>query len=537
MPGSDSRPVDYDVVVIGAGHNGLVCAAYLVLAGLSVCVVESRDQVGGCAGSDSVFGSKVNICNCDHSLLRTLPLIDELDLASHGLQYIDLDPGQVALGWDAPGPVPLFRDVEKTLAAIAVNFPDDVEGYRRYAAEAVPMARMVLEMAAQVPTTASVSRAALGKSRVSARLLRWSRRSVGDVLRSYFRSDGLLGPAMAGGPAVWGLNSETPGSGLGALAYAFKHVAPVGRPVGGSGALTDALAARIIAGGGTVRTSSRVTGIQCEGDDVRAVTISSADSVEVESVEVIETSSVVVACDPQRALVDYLKDPPPAAAKMIDRWRSRDSGGGYESKIDARLSVAPRWKHSTDERLAQAVGFTDHLSPSTIVAPGLAEIDQAHGLMGQGRVGERPILFINMPSVLDASVAPAGKHLLSIEVLFTPYGLEGGWPGSAEPQRWLDKAAELFEPGLLDSVEEWRAMTPLTYERDFNMPKGHAASYAGGPVAAFLGRDPELSRYETPISGLYLTGAATFPGAGVWGAAGRNTATTMLRRLGLKVVD
>jgi phytoene dehydrogenase-like protein len=178
--------------------------------------------------------------------------------------------------------------------------------------------------------------------------------------------------------------------------------------------------------------------------------------------------------------------------------------------------------------LARAVGFTDHLSPSTIVAPGLDDIDEAHRLMANRRVAERPMLFVNVPSLLDPSVAPPEKHLLSVEVLFTPYDLQGGWPGSAEPERWLEKTAELFEPGLLDSIEEWRVMSPHTYERDFNMPKGHAASYAGGPVAALLGRDRELSRYETPIGGLYLTGAATFPGAGVWGAAGRNTAATLL---------
>ncbi|MGI9595726.1 MAG: phytoene desaturase family protein [Acidimicrobiales bacterium] len=534
---------DFDVVVIGAGHNGLVCAAYLARAGLSVCVVEARHEVGGCAGSESVLGSRVNLCNCDHSLVRTLPLIDELGLADHGLRYIDLDPGQVALGWDGPGPAPLFRSVEQTIEALAVHHPDEVDGYRRYAADAVPMARLVLELAGRAPSSGSVARTAMADGRTAARLLKWSRRSVGEVLRSYFRSDGLLGPAMAGGPAVWGLSSDTPGTGLGALAFALKHLAPVGRPVGGSGALTDSLAAAVTAGGGVIKTASRVTAILCEGERARAVSIvgpgragspgeaaGTGDTGDPDATT-MTASSVVGACDPRRAIVEYLRNPPPSAAKLIGRWRSRESGGGYESKIDARLSTAPVWKHSGDDRLA-AVGFDDHLSPSTSVAPGLAEIDRAHRLMGDGRVGPRPMLFINVPSVLDPSVTGPGDQLLSIEVLFTPYQLRGGWEPSREPERWLEVAADLFEPGFIESIEEFRTMTPLNYERDFHMPKGHAASYAGGPVAAFLGRDAELSRYETPISGLYLTGAATFPGAGVWGAAGRNTATIVLDRLG-----
>jgi phytoene dehydrogenase-like protein len=328
---------------------------------------------------------------------------------------------------------------------------------------------------------------------------------------------------MAGGPAVWGLASDTPGTGLGALSFAFKHVAPVGRPVGGSGALTDALARRVEAGGGRIVTGTKVERILCEGDRTRAVSLSDGTTV--------ACSAVVVACDPRQAIVDYLANPPASAAGFVDRWRARDGGAGYEAKIDAVVSTPPRWRHSADERLAAAVGFTDHLSPSTIVAPTLGGIDAAHRLMGQGRVADRPILFVNVPSILDRSVAPEGQHLLSIEVLFTPWALEGGWTGSAEPQRWLDVAAGLFEPGFTESIQRWRAVTPVDYERDFGMPRGHAASYAGGPVDALVGRDRELTRYETPIAGLYLTGAATFPGAGVWGAAGRNAAAVVINRL------
>ena len=138
-------------------------------------------------------------------------------------------------------------------------------------------------------------------------------------------------------------------------------------------------------------------------------------------------------------------------------------------------------------------------------------------------------MLLNVPSVLDRSMRPAGGgHIFSLEVLFTPYELVGGWSGSGEPRRWLESYAALVPPGFLDGVQQWRAMTPDRYEPEFSMPHGYAQSFSGGPLAALLGQDPELSRYRTPIGGLYLTGAATFPGAGVWGASGRNTAEVVL---------
>lgn len=534
----------YDAVVVGGGHNGLVCAAYLARAGMSVCVVEARPTVGGCAGSEQVVGATVNVCNCDHSLIRTTPIIDDLKLAEHGLSYVELDPGQVGLGWaGTAGPVPFFRDSERTLEALAMTVPSQVDNYRRYLADAVPVARLVLEAAARVPSRRQMLAQAGGSPGTAARLLAWSRRSVRDVLTGYFDSDAILGPAMAGGPAVWGLASSTPGTGLGALAPAFKHLAPVGRPVGGSGALTDALASSVTASGGSILTSHRVTGIWCDGQAVCGVTVTSSDGLE--SSEFVErrisADAVVVASNPAAAMVRYLRNPPPQASAFVDRWRSRPVGRGYEAKVDARISRLPRWRHEGYTTLTEGVGWTDHLSPSTLVAPSLDDIDAAHALMAHGRVAGRPMLFINVPSILDRSVVePAAvgssgeeHHVLSIEVLFTPYDLDGGWEQSSEPERWLEVASTLFEPGLTSIVEDWRSVTPLDYERRFAMPAGYADSFAGGPLSVVTaglraGDHPELTRYETPIGGLYLTGAATFPGAGVWGAPGRNAAHVIL---------
>ena len=136
--------------------------------------------------------------------------------------------------------------------------------------------------------------------------------------------------------------------------------------------------------------------------------------------------------------------------------------------------------------------------------------------------------MVNMPSVLDPSMRPGpDEHVLSIEVLFTPYVVEGGWPDSPEPERWLSVLEQHLAPGSLQ-VDRWRAMTPDRYELEFQMYRGHTPAYAAPPLTALLGRQREITRYRTPIDGLYLSGAATFPGAGVFGASGRNTADVVV---------
>ena len=140
--------------------------------------------------------------------------------------------------------------------------------------------------------------------------------------------------------------------------------------------------------------------------------------------------------------------------------------------------------------------------------------------MEDGRIADRPMFFVNVPSVLDESMRVDGNHVLSLETLYTPYSLRGGWETSHEPERWLQRLATLVEGDFESTILRWRVMTPLSYEREFNLPNGHATGFGGSPLSAMLGRHPELTRYETPVKGLYLTGAATYPGAGVWGASG-----------------
>jgi phytoene dehydrogenase-like protein len=514
-----------DVIVVGGGHNGLACAAYLARAGLRTLVVEARATVGGCASTVDALGARVNVCNCDHLSFRTTPIADELGLADHGLRYIEVDPGQRSVGWGGEAPWYHFHDVDRTLESLRRTHPGEVDGYRRYLRAARPAAELVLELANQLPTVPNVLRTVAGRRAEGVRtLLAWSRRPVGEVMRSFFTSEALRAPVVVTGPSVWGLSSDTPRTGLGALGWATKHVGRVGRPVGGSGAVPVALAGALVAAGGEVRCGTRVREILLEGGRVRGVAVATPGGD-----EVVEAPAVVVACDPTDAFLRWLRDPPASAASLLGRWRDRPHRDGYESKVDAVVDRLPALR-DRDRAHGEALGVTEEWGPTTIVYPSLAGIADAHRAMGAGAVADRPLMFVNLPSVLDGTMRVGGDHVLSLEVLYTPYGLRGGWPGSSEPERWLGLLGELVEPGFADGIRRFRAMTPDRYESELHLRRGHAPSFAGAPLAALAGRDPELTRYETPIAGLFLTGAATFPGAGVWGASGRNAAAVVLRR-------
>ncbi|MGH2962684.1 MAG: FAD-dependent oxidoreductase, partial [Solirubrobacterales bacterium] len=149
---------DADVIVVGAGHNGLACAAYLARAGLDVLALEERDEVGGTAATVDALGARVNICNCEHTLFRATPIPDELELAEHGLRYIDVDPAMLNMGWDGSPAWMVFHDLERTVESVALARGDrQARAYRRYAAAAVPLARLVLEVANQPPSLASIA--------------------------------------------------------------------------------------------------------------------------------------------------------------------------------------------------------------------------------------------------------------------------------------------------------------------------------------------------------------------------------------------
>jgi phytoene dehydrogenase-like protein len=513
----------HDAVVVGGGHNGLICGAYLARAGLDTIVLEARSEVGGCASTVSALGARVNVCNCDHLSIRGTPIVEELELERHGLRYLDVEPSQLSQLWEGGAPWFLFHDVERTLESLRLSYPEEVEGYRQYLAAALPVAKLVFELALDVPSRPRVVALASRHPGAAARAIAWSRTSVDAVLRSFFDTDALVAPGSLVGSVALGLGPSTPGTGLGALSLAVRHVYPMGRPMGGSGMLPEAVAAALRAAGGGLRTGARAEGIVCDRRAVVGVRLSNG--------EIVEARAVVVACDPRVAIVEWLREPPAGVRPFVDRWRAQPVEDGYQSKVDAVVFEPPLFEAVQEH--ASRLGVAEPLVPTMLLTPRTKGLDEAARAMADGRVAERPPALANVPSLLDPTMrSPDGDHVLSLEVLFTPYALRGGWSGSREPLRWLEALASLARPGFLDGVQEHRAVTPDTWEREFSLERGRARAYGGSPLALLVSREPELTRYETPVPGLFLTGAATFPGAGVWGAPGRNTAKVLLRKLG-----
>jgi phytoene dehydrogenase-like protein len=248
--------------------------------------------------------------------------------------------------------------------------------------------------------------------------------------------------------------------------------------------------------------------------------------------ELLEAPVVVSTADPRTTLVTWLAQPPPAALAMCDRWARAPETSGYEAKLDAVVGVRPHYEAVDDGVLAR-LGIDDPLVPTAVITPGVTGIAGARDAADAGSVAEQPVFLANVPSVPDTTMRPtAGGDVFSLEVLFTPYNLTGGWDGSPEPERWLRVYGRRVAPGFAEAVRTWRVVAPPDYERDFNLVRGHAPSFTGGPLAALAGKARELSRYETPVRGLYLSGAGTFPGAGVWGASGRNAARIVLSSVG-----
>lgn len=524
-----SRPV-----IIGGGHNGLVCAALLARAGLRPIVLEARDEVGGCAVTRELApGFRVPALT--HSVTMRADVVSALELESHGLRVIR--PGIAAAMTSPDGrllAIPV--DVDAAARAIAAFSSRDAARWPEFCATARAIVSAVDTLMARIPPSIDEPTAAeiwdlvqvgrrvrgLGRSRLY-QLLRWGPMAIADLANEWFETPALAvalcargvfgmhaGPRSAGTAAQWLLQIANEGHPAGLIATV----------AGGPGALSAALEAAATTAGAEIRRSTRVS--QIEVDDA------GASGVALENGEQIETRSIVAAVDPRQVflrLVDAGRLSP-SFRQQVMNYRSN----GSLAKINLALSGLPavRGIDSTGLPPEQA------LSGRLLASSHPNEIEQAFDCAKYGKLSDRPLLEVTIPSLLDPGLAPAGQHVMSIYVQWAPYRLrDGGWDdlrGTLE-QRALQRLAEIA-PDVPSRIIASEVLTPLDLEREYGLTGGHVFHgehaldqlYAMRPVLGW-------AQHRTPIEGLYLCGAGTHPGGGVTGAPGAHGARVVLKDL------
>ncbi len=521
----------YDVVVVGGGHNGLACACYLQKAGLKVLVVERRPIVGGAVCTETMFGGyRVDVGSSAHIMIHLTPVVRELELERFGLDYIDMDPFAFFPLPDGSGAIEFWRDIDKTCASIARVSPRDAEAYRRFVEFWGAINEGVFDVFLKPPTpgklvstmmTGQFNRAQDGSTGGTLDTLRKIFTSYGQLITEWFESD-----AMRASLAWLAAQSGPPPDEIGTADFAgwhaMLHRSGAKHPRGGSGMLTQAMQRCLEHWGGEVRLDAPVERIEIANGKVRGVWL--------ENGEQIAARSVVSNAHVQTTLLKLVgaDNLPGDLAARVGRIKV---GNGFGMAVRCAADALPDY-------IAAPSGGQPHPSHHglQLLCPSLAHLNRAYEDYRQGVPAREPAAIAMTFSAIDPDVAPAGKHTLFLWGQYHPYELSNGehWDDIAE--READKLLELmyrYAPNMHGAIRERYIQTPLELERKLGLIRGNVMHVEMSFDQMFCFRPlPELSAYKVPqIGGLYLTGASTHPGGGVFAASGYNAARVMLRDL------
>jgi phytoene dehydrogenase-like protein len=526
-------PESYDLIIVGAGHNGLVAAAYLARAGLRVLVLERRELVGGACVTEELWpGFKVSTAAYVNSLLRP-EIIRDLELARHGFELLPRSPSSFT-----PFPDDRFLlmgpDREFTRQQVAKFSSRDADALPRYEAMLERVAAFIEPTLLQTPPNpwslrprdllrlASLGWRFLRLGTDGPRAIEILTGAARPILDRWFESEQLK-IALATDAIIGAMASPS----LPGTAYVlFHHVMGEcngargmwGYVRGGMGGLTAALASAARAAGAEIRLRSPVAKILVRGGRVAGVAL--ANGTELRARRVASNADAHVTF---LELLDARELPPEfvAAVRAID----------YSSaslKINVALSELPEFRAVRGQGLAPAT----HLRGTIHIAPTLDYMEQAYDDAKYGRPSADPILECTIPSVVDATVAPSGRHVMSFFVQYAPYQLRASdWDHAKEQfaDRCFDVLTE-YAPNFKRAVIDRQVLSPLDLERRFGLTGGNIFQGAMSLSQLFFLRPlPGYADYRSPIKGLYLCGAATHPGGGVMGACGYNAAREILR--------
>ena len=517
------------VIVIGAGHNGLVAAAYLAKAGFRPLVLERREVLGGGAVTEELRPG-FRCPTLAHSTGPLLPgLVDDLGLAGHGLTFLTPEVRLFAPCLDGDA-LHIYEDPRRTADELGRLSPRDAERYPKFLESFSNIGRVLAPLLKMTPPDIDHPTAGdfwdfgrlglrfRGLAKKDAfRLLRWGPMAVADLAAEWFETELLRALIEARGVRGTFAGPLSAGTSLNVLMQAALDGSAFAAATfvkGGMGALSEALASAARAAGSEIRAAAPVERVRVEGNKVKGVRLVSGEE--------IDARMVVSNADPRNTflrLVDPV-DLDPNFLMKIGNYRSR----GSAAKVNLALSGLPDFSVQEEASLTGRI----HIGPSTDY------LERAFDAAKYGDFSPKPCLDVVIPSLADPTLAPEGAHVMSIYAQYAPYELkDGDWPSRREALGDTVVATlSAYAPNLAELVVERQVLTPVDLEQTFGLSGGHVGHGEPSLDQMFTFR-PLLgwSRYRTPIDGLYLCGAGTHPGGGITGAPGLNASREILADL------
>jgi phytoene dehydrogenase-like protein len=526
---SDAR----DVVVIGGGHNGLVTAFYLAKAGYKPLVLERRAQPGGAAITEEFHpGFRCSILAHAAGPIRP-DIVRDMQLEKHGLRLITPDVGVVALSPDGRALI-LYNDVKKSAQEIGKFSQKDAAKYPEFQASLAKISKVIGEALALPPpnidhpnrgdlwgilqTGRSIRN--LGKKDMY-RLLRWGPMAVADLVAEYFETELLRSTVAARGIFGTFLGPWSAGTSLVLLIRAAGDTHPAGSACfaqGGMGSIAEAMASAATHAGAEIRSGAEVIEVRVKDGTATSVVLSTGEE--------ITAKAIISNADPKRTLLK-LVDPVHLAPDFVMKLQHYRMPGTV-AKVNLALSGLPEFT------ALKGASDTSVLAGRIHIGPEIDYLERAFDESKYGNFSKQPYLEIAIPSITDPSLAPAGKHVMSIYMQYAPYKLKGSdW----DSQRvalgdTVVRTLAQYAPKLPELILTHQIITPQDLEDTYGLTGGHIFH---GELALdqFFTMRPLLdwARYRTPIQNLYLCGSGTHPGAGLTGGSGANAAREILKDL------